>query len=199
MPTPPARSTANHLATLAALLPTGPVWPREAGSSPMRILRGVATTVARLRDRADALLTDAFPATAFELLPEWEATLGLPDPCAGAAPTLQQRRALVVARLSARGDQSVPYFIDRAAQLGFTITVREYAPARLGVMRLGDRMQGAAWAQAWAIQAPLQTIVPFRLGQSGLGERFRSWGNDMLECQLRSLAPAHTILTFQYL
>jgi uncharacterized protein YmfQ (DUF2313 family) len=199
MPSPLDRDTADHLAALTALLPTGPIWSRDSAGGLGRICTGIAATAARLRARAGALLVDAFPATAFDLLPDWEATLGLPDPCAGPAPSLQLRRAQVAARLSAVGGQSVPYFIGHAAALGFTVTVQEYAPARLGFMRLGDRMRGASWASVWTIQAPLQTITPFRLGQSGLGERFRSWGNGVLECQLRAMAPAHTVLTFQYI
>jgi uncharacterized protein YmfQ (DUF2313 family) len=198
MPSPPERTAAEFQTALQALLPPGVVWPRETGSALGQILQGVAVTAARLRARADALLVDAFPATAYELLPEWEAALGLPDPCAGPAPSLQQRRGQVVARLTARGGQTPAYFIERAAQLGYTVSIRQYAPSRLGTMRMGDRMRHAAWAHAWAIRAPSTTVRPFRMGQSGLGERFRSWGNAVLECELRSVAPAHTIPLFQY-
>lgn len=186
-----ARSILDHL-------PRGRVWPRDPDSTVAATARGLAPTFQRLDARALALLKDAFPASAYELLPEWEASLGLPDPCAGAMPTVQARRAQVVARFTATGGQSVPYFVNHAARLGFTITVREYAPARLGHMRLGDRMRDAQWAHVWAVQSPQTTVRWFRLGQSGLGERFRDWGNDVLECELRSLAPAHTILLFQY-
>jgi uncharacterized protein YmfQ (DUF2313 family) len=192
------KTVADHAAALQALLPTGAVWPRETDAGLTKVVWGVAAIVARARTRALALMVDAFPATSYELLPEWEATLGLPDPCAGAAPTLQLRRAQVVARLTAQGGQSAGYYVAQAAALGYTITIREYAPARMGVMRLGDRMRDAQWAHVWAIQAPQTTVTSFRLGMSGMGERFRSWGNDVLECQMRSLAPAHTTLLFQY-
>ncbi|WP_197520275.1 putative phage tail protein, partial [Paraburkholderia tropica] len=52
----------------------------------------------RSTSRANYLLIDSFPPTAYELLPEWESTLGLPDPCAGEAPTIPQRQAQVLAR-----------------------------------------------------------------------------------------------------
>ncbi|HWX48116.1 MAG TPA: putative phage tail protein [Roseomonas sp.] len=192
-------TAARLLELFKGLLPRGRVWPREVGSDMERALAGLVPTYERLAARDANLLTDAFPATAFELLPEWEFSLGLPDPCAGEAPTLQQRRAQVVARLTARGGQSVPYMIERAARLGYEVTVREYAPARLGVMRFGDRMQGPEWAHVWAIRAPATTITPFRFGLSSFGERFRTWGNDVLECELRAVTPAHTILLFQYI
>lgn len=196
MPQPPDIGVEEHTAALQALLPSGPVW---RGSVLRLVSRGLVTPLARLRARAGALLADAFPATAYELLPEWEATLGLPDPCAGDSPTLQQRRSQVVARLTSRGGQSVPYMVERARLLGYQVTVREYAPARLGVMRMGDRLQGTEWAHAWAIRAPATTVIPFRFGLSGVGERFRTWGNEVLECELRSVCPAHTILLFQYI
>ncbi|WP_424138155.1 YmfQ family protein [Roseomonas chloroacetimidivorans] len=193
-----ARTVAEYSVALLALLPRGRIWPRDPDATLAAVARGLAPSAQRLDGRAVALLTDAFPGTAYELLPEWEASLGLPDPCAGPSPSLQQRRAQVVARLTATGGQSVPYFIEVAANLGYGISVKEYAPARVGLLRAGDRLYGAAWAHAWAIQAPETTVTPFRAGQSAAGERLRTFGNDVLECQLRSLAPAHTVLLFQY-
>ena len=192
------RSVADYRAALLALLPRGVIWRRDAGSDQGRVAEGLAAGAARLHARAVALLTDAFPATAYEQLPDWEETLGLPDPCAGVAPGLQQRRAQVAARLTAQGGQSVAYFIGQAARLGYAVQIREYAPSRFGSMRMGQRMQGPDWAHVWAVRAPLETITSFRFGQSGMGEHFRSWGNAVLECELRAIAPAHTILHFQY-
>lgn len=192
------RSAEDHRAALLALLPTGPVWPREPGSTLATIALGVATLTARLQARAAGLLADAFPATAYELLPEWEASLGLPDSCAGAAPTLQQRRAQVTARLTAQGGQSVPYLVAQAAALGFSITVEEFAPARAGLLRAGQPLHGEAWAHTLRIRAPATTTVRFRAGRSAAGEPLAAWGNAALECSLRRLRPAHTVMTFAY-
>lgn len=192
------RTEAELLAAAQALMPTGPVWPRETGAKQTRILAGVAATAARLRARARALLDDAFPASAFYLLPEWEEALGLPDACSGAAPTLQGRRDQVVARLTARGGQSRAYFIGVAAALGFPVTIREFAPFRIGGSVVGAPLLGDDWAFAWEISAPEQIIRTFDLGVSAVGEPLRSWGNGVLECVLRRLAPAHTIPIFAY-
>lgn len=191
-------TTADYLAALQSLLPRGRVWPREAASVQSKLMAGLAETPARLHARANNLLIDSFPATAYELLPEWEATLGLPDPCAGTSPTLQARRGQVVARLVARGGQSVPYFTASAANLGFTVTIQEYAPARAGMLRVGTPLNGADWAHAWQINAPAVTVTDFRAGLSVAGEPLRTWGNTVLECELRRSAPAHTVLLFAY-
>ena len=193
------RTDADMTAAVQALMPQGVVWPRQDGTDQWRVLSGIARSANRLRARARALLVDAFPPTAFHLLPEWEATLGLPDPCAGPAPSLQERRAQVTARLAGEGGQSVPFLIAHAGRLGYEIAIREFAPSRLGRMRLGDRMQDSPWAHALAVEAPPESPVVFRMGQSLLGERFRTWGNEVLECEIRAVAPGHATVIFTYI
>ena len=190
---------AQLLGMFLQLLPRGRVWPRALDSVLARSLLPLMGTYERLIARDNNLVADAFPGTAYELLPEWEKSLGLPSQCAGLADTIQGRQAAVVARLTATGGQSRAYFISVAATLGYTITIAEYRPSRLGSMRMGDRMQNADWAHVWAIRAPATTVTDFRMGRSALGERFRVWGNTALECELAAIKPAHTILLFQYI
>ena len=102
-------------------------------------MQALAQVYVRQTARSRNLVVDAFPATTVELLPEWENTLGLPDPCAGPSPTLGQRIAQVVARLTDSGGQSVAYFVELARRLGYDITVTQYAPSRFG------RRFGSLW------------------------------------------------------
>ncbi|WP_419900681.1 YmfQ family protein [Roseomonas sp. USHLN139] len=185
----------EHAAALQALLPRGPVWQ---GPVLARVCLGLAAPFSRLRARALALLVDAFPPTALQLLPDWEETVGLPDECTGDTPNLQQRRARVAARLTARGGQSVPYFVDVAAALGFAIEVEEFSPAAAGRLVAGGAVYGEAWASAWRIRAPATTVTSFRAGQSQAGDPLRTWGYGALECSLRRIRPAHTVLIFAY-
>jgi uncharacterized protein YmfQ (DUF2313 family) len=148
--------------------------------------------------RANYLLIDSFPSTTYELLPEWESTLGLPDPCAGVAPTVQQRRTQVVARLTNVGGASIPYIVGFAASLGYAISITQFAPARVGQSRVGQPLCGVAWAFAWQINASLNTIVRSRVGAAAVGEPLAAWGNAVLECELRAVMPAHTIPIFSY-
>jgi len=198
MPSPLSRTAADYLAALKALMPSGIVWRRDTGSTQVRVLKGVATTVARLRGRADYLLTDAFPATAGELLPEWEDTLGLPDACIGDEPTLQQRQARVTARLAATGGQSVPYFIAFAADLGYAITVEEFAPARADALCADDPVYDEAWAHTWRVHAPETTLFEFGADISCADEPLATWGNAALQCALSRIRPAHTVIQFAY-
>ncbi|MFH5924542.1 YmfQ family protein [Roseomonas xinghualingensis] len=192
------RSVAAYVAVLLSLLPRGRIWPRDPGSTLATVARGLAPTAQRLDERGAALLVDAFPKSAVELLPEWERTVGLPDPCSGLAPTLQQRQAQVVARLIAVGGQSIPYFVSVAAALGYEIEIEEFAPARAGAFSAGDPLYGEAWAHAWRVHAPGATVTYFVAGGSSAGEPLAAWGNEVLECVLSRIKPAHTNLIFAY-
>ena len=192
--------TADDFArALLALLPRGRVWPKEPDAIQAATALGLSGVYAWQTSRANNLLIDAFPATTSELLPEWELTLGLPDPCTGANPSMQQRRAQVVARLTSSGGQSAQFFIDFAAALGYTISVTNYAPFRAGQSRCGQQLGNQDWFFTWSVDAPENTVTHFAAGQSAAGDPLSTWGNDVLECELETLKPAHTILQFHYL
>lgn len=183
---------------LVALLPRGRVWPRDISSVLAQTMKALAPTFWRLTQRADYLLIDAFPTTTTELLPEWEKSLGLPDPCIGPEPTLETRRNSVVARLTSKGGQSMGYFIALAETLGFTVTISQFAPFRVGISTVGTPLYGRAWAFHWEINAPTVTAIPFRVGLSTVGEPLRTWNNAELECLIREYAPAQTTVGFHY-
>lgn len=182
---------------MLALLPTGKVWPRGFDTIVRNTLAGLAPTYARQTARANHLLVDAFPATAEELLAEWESSVGLPDPCQGEAPTVLARQAQVLARFAKSGGQSVPYFIALAAALGYEITITEFSASYFG-MPFGGFFGGDDWAYVWQVNAPLVSRQFFEFGQNNFGDPFSIWGNAVLECELQAVKPAHTILLFSY-
>lgn len=194
----PNFKAADFLAAIQALLPRGRVWPRDPDTVQTKVIAGLAPSYERQTARANYLLVDAFPATTYELLPEWEATLGLPDACAGAAPTIQQRRAQVVARLTNLGGASIPYLIGFAASLGYTVTITQYTQARAGMLKAGQPCCGYDWNFAWKITAPLNTVVRAVAGAMAAGDPLAAWGNQVLECEFRAVMPAHTIPIFAY-
>ncbi|WP_227105123.1 YmfQ family protein [Chromobacterium rhizoryzae] len=194
----PNYSAADYLAAMQNLLPQGKAWPREPGAAQTQALSGLAPVYARQHARANNLLADAFPATAYELLPEWESTLGLPDPVLGMASTVQGRRQQVVAKLTAVGGQSAAYYQSLAAALGYSITVTNYAPFRCGQSSAGQPVGSQDWCHTWSVNSALNTIIRFSAGQSGAGEPLASWGNAPLQSQIQAAAPAHTVVQFHY-
>lgn len=180
------------------LLPRGRAWPRDPDATLTRYWRAVADEYERVAGRDCDVLDEAFPGTALELLPDWERFLGLPDECRGEPETLQQRRQTVVSKIRAKGGQSPGYIIDVADALGYEISIDEFVPFRAGLARAGDRIHNGAWAFAFSVQAPEETITNFRAGQSAAGEPLRAWGNDDLECEVDRIKPAHTYVLFAY-
>lgn len=194
----PNYQASDFLSAIHALMPRGLAWPKDPLSVMGQVMSGLSQVWQRHTEQNNNLLIDAFPSTSVQLLSNWEAALGLPDPCAGASPTLQGRQAQVVARFAGSGGQSVPYATQYAATLGYTITVTEFTPFRMGQQRMGCQLGLQEWAFTWQINAPLNTITYFRMGLSAMGEPLASWGNAVLQCELNEIKPAHTFLNFAY-
>lgn len=192
----PQYSAADFLQALQALMPRGRAWPRDSDAVQTQVLAGLTEVYERQTNRSNQLLVDAFPVSAYELLPEWEETLGLPDPCSGPAPTVAARRAQVVARLTAQGGQSVAYFIAFALALGYVITITEYSPARAGTLVAGAPLCGTDWAHAWKVTSPTFTIHHAQAGSMAAGEPLAYWGDAVLTCEFSEIKPAHSVLFF---
>ena len=183
--------------SLQAHMPIGLAWPRDQDTTQRATVLALAPTYARNWQTAQAVLTDAFPASAVYLLPEWEASLDLPDPCAGPDQTVAQRQAHVVARLTQQNGPSVPSLVAYAATLGYAITITEFAPRRFG-RAFGTPFYGVPWASVWQVNAPGFSVDFREFGASNFGEPYAEWGNTVLQCELKRLAPAHTTLLFSY-
>lgn len=179
-------------------LPTGPIWSRDPSSVQAQSLAVLMPTWQRLAERDGNLLVDAFPATTVELLPEWEYSLGLPDPCTGSNPALALRRNQVVARLTDSGGASIAYFIAFAKALGYDITITEFAPARFGFSQYGQSYLGGEWAYVWQINWPSGSISSARFGNAEFGDPYSWWGANVLPCEIKARAPAHTTVIYQY-
>jgi uncharacterized protein YmfQ (DUF2313 family) len=179
-------------------MPTGPVWPREPDTTQRATIVALMPTYERSWTLARSIPTETLPSTAVSLLPEWEASVGLPDPCSGPDPTISQRQAHVVARLTQSSGPSIPSLTAYALALGYPITIQEYAPARYGRPNYGKPRYGKDWAFAWQITTSAVTITPAIYGKHHYGEPYRTWGGQVLECEMKRIKPAHTILLFNY-
>ncbi|ETK18092.1 putative phage tail protein [Pseudomonas sp. FH1] len=192
-------TAADYLEQLKTLLPPGQAFPREAGTTLHSLLDGMSIELARVDARGEALPLEAIPSSSSELLVDWERVAGLPDKCSGVLEeTLQGRKNVLLAKLSSTGGQSAAYFVELAASLGYVVTIEQFRPFRVGLSSVGDALTNGAWVFTWRIKAPAVTVTSFRVGQSAVGERLRTWGNDTLECKINQLKPAHTIALFAY-
>lgn len=175
------------LAAAQALLPRGPAWTRESDALLTALLSGLCDQHAALHARVAAWTeVESDPTQTSEMLDVWEAEYGLPDPCLPPNATDAQRRASLLARIVATGGQSRGYYTAVAAALGYTITITEYAPFLVGVHQVGDPLIGTEALFEWQINV---SGPPPQPGPTGV---------PLLECLIRRLAPAHTVLRFAY-
>jgi uncharacterized protein YmfQ (DUF2313 family) len=184
---------------LADLLPVGALWPRDPDTTLMALVAGLAAGANAAHQRAqDLLMRESDPAQTVELLPDWERAYGLPDTCAPEGQGLQERQAALQARIAALGGQSRAYFIAVAAALGFEITIEEFRPFRADRSTVETALNDAPWPFTWRVHAPEQTIILFRTDRSTADEPLSRASNQILECVLSRLAPAHTTVLFSY-
>jgi len=188
----------NYKNTLLGLLPVGLAWPREKGTNLDNLITAVAEEPNRVAIRVEDMLRESYPLTASELLTDWERITGLPEACTGAPDTLQFRREAVDQKLATTGGQSKQFYMDLAAKIGFEVTITEYSPFKVGGSKTGDPLNGDDWAYAWQVNAPEETIRDFKTGRNAVGEPLRVWGNEILECVISAVKPAHTYVLFAY-
>ena len=155
--------------------------------------------------QADALLAlrqaaillanvEADPAQTAQMLADWEAEYGLPDPCSPLNQTIEQRHASLLAKIASLGGQSAAYYTAVAAALGYAITITTFTPSRLGVMTLGSApLLWPGWAYVWQVSSTGVGETYFTLGVSVLGEPFAAYSGTELTCRLNAIKPAHTI------
>ena len=191
-------TAAEYLTLLQKLFPIGAAWPAERVSNVTSLTHALADELGRVDARSAILLDEADPRTSNELLPEWERVTGLPDNCVLSLGILQARRDAVAARLSQLGGQSRAYFIALAQQVGFNVTITEFFPFTVGGSVAGESLTNGDWIYAWRVNAPEETVRKFTVGGSVVGEPLATWGNDLLECTINRVKPAHTVLQFGY-
>lgn len=175
-------TAAAYAGQLAALLPRGKLW-RGLLRAPVvgGVLLALGDTLARLDESINGLRREADPRSTLQLLPEWEASVGLPDGCLPGGGTTEQRRNAVVARLLSTGGSSPAYLIALGAAFGYTLTVEPLAPNQI-------RIRSAA----------ATSTTYFRSGVSRAADRLQIFGNAQLECLINRVKPAHVQVTFAY-
>jgi uncharacterized protein YmfQ (DUF2313 family) len=181
----PSWSTTDFLMAFLRLLPRGRAWSQNPASVQNQCLAALMPTYVRNAASASGLLVDGFPSTTVQLIPEWLASLGLPDGCSPLGATIAQQQAQIYEKFTRGGGQSINYYIGVAAKLGYTITITEQA----------------ANTFTWTINLP--AIAPptlFRVGVSRAGDLLEAFDtNALLTCIMQKIKPEHTTLLFNYM
>ncbi|CAI3945707.1 putative phage tail protein [Commensalibacter papalotli (ex Botero et al. 2024)] len=172
----PHYTSKNFRDALLNLLPMGPIWSREEGGMIWVWATIIGKSYERNSDRAIDLLKVSFPATATELITEWENTVGLPDSCVGPVEDISVRQMLVVDRLVSSVESSIEFYIEYAKKyFGINIIIDQYSPFRFGTS-FNKPFGYEEWSHTWRIRSDQE-----------LG---------FLHCIFSRIAPAHTWILF---
>jgi uncharacterized protein YmfQ (DUF2313 family) len=182
-----------------SLLARGAAWRPTPGGVLARILEAVGAEWLRVAERLDRLPLEGDPRTSIEMLPEWEATLGLPSPCTPGPLTTPIQQMNAAARYAGRpGPATAAEFVAFAASLGYVIEIEEVDPFVGDLAEADDGAwseQGVFW---WFVHAPTFTVVFAEAGVSCAGDTLGDWSNELLECEITPRRPAHTHVQFIY-
>lgn len=189
-------SADEYREALAALLPRGRVWPRDPDAVLQELLSGFAPVYHRTHAAAVDLLVEAFPPTAVQMLPEWEATLGLPSAYGTPPTTTEGRQQAVVAALTDTGGQSPAYFQQLAARLGFSITIDQFRAYNVNASVITP-ITDDAWAHTWRVNAPASIATTYTPSVD-IVQAVPGVGNPLLEFVLARYKPAHTVCITSY-
>lgn len=194
------RTADEYLSQLKGLLPMGPAWDLERVPELAAVLMGISAEFARIDARDFALYTEMDPAKVSELVPDWEAVMGLPDECLGDSPSFGDRQLAVQHRLTAVGSQNPAYFVNIAKGQGYpNATVIQHRAPRFGPARFGKTHFGTWHVQfMWTLNTGGRQRVGRRFGVSYWGERFGVNPGSALECLVNRYAPAHTVVHINY-
>ena len=122
-----SHSVADWTNAIMLQMPRGDIWSRDQTGPLYKYAAGYASRLQRVEQSADQLLDEMRPETTQQLLPEWEAYLGLPE-CSLTGQTVDTRRNAVVEKYHRKGGLQSWAIEELAALLGFTIEVQEIFP-----------------------------------------------------------------------
>lgn len=184
---------------LKRLMPEGEAWDftGNTGLLVASLSSELATIDAYIRDS----IVDLITIRSEEVLAWWESLLGMPDACDCLSDefiSFEQRRALVIDKLSARQTVTKAGLIIRAHKLGYQITIRECRPWRCGISSVADPLYSADWAHAFYIVKPESNLLWALAGSARCGDRIRTWGNQRLQCWINRAKQSHTTVFFDY-
>lgn len=194
-----AISRSQYIELLKNLLPRGLAWSRQQGTALHSLFEAMADEFYRFDQRLGTdLIKEADPSTTNEMLVDWERLVGIPDGVFSDTVGTDRRRSNMLSKLTARGGQSIPYFIALAAELGFVVTITEFRPFRVGFSEPGDALTNGDWNFTWRVNAENDITDAFLVGLSTVGDSLSTSSTSILEGALNRSKPAHTILQFAY-
>lgn len=184
-----------------ALLPRGPIWKRSVGGKLDAILYALEREAARIDNRALAVLDEADPRTSYEEIERWFFDYGIPSQCIAALadPSQEQMRQELIAKITSNLGLTKAFFESLASTLGYNASVETYT-AHTVTDPVDDALRGIEWTSAMTlgIRVKANGDADYLKVTWAVKEPLARWGDALLECIIRALAPANVHVLFSY-
>lgn len=214
-------SLKKYKGLLPSLLPKGRLWNPLEQPNFKKYLDSLANELCRVDDKVEDLLFQADPRQATidgGLIEEYERLLGLPDECTseGTTLTLDERRDQITQKLTNIGGLSKTFYEFIGNQLGFTISVDNdvnfivgrstvgqaltnyfNVPFTVGCT-VGEQLLLIGWRYYFSATLPTAAANFFEVGNNTVGDPLVDFSNDLMECTLQKLKPAHSAVFFKF-
>lgn len=184
-----------------ALLPRGPIWKRTPGSTLDAVLYALGREAARADARINQVIEEADPRASIEELARWFDDYGIPSACleAIADPSQEQMRQELLAKITSNLGLTAAFFESLAGTLGYQAKVTTFTEHDVN-----DDVEHPLYEKQWTTVMTLGITIRSNGNAEyldvtwGADEPLARWGNALLECVIRALAPAHVYVIFMY-
>jgi uncharacterized protein YmfQ (DUF2313 family) len=189
----------DYLGAERKLLPRGPAWDVD-GTFFGKMLELAAREFARIDADILRLVSEADPRTASVTLLDWFEQWGIPDECLKAlgSEDLEAYRQVLLAKITTQGWT----FEEFVRLIGATLN---YSSVEIGTYdaftvqsRVDQRVYSDAWKHWFMTVTADRTNVKMLTVDGRANMPLATWGDTLFECLVKSLAPAHLGVVFQY-
>jgi len=186
---------------LDELLPRGPIWKRRQGTVLDAFIFALSNELARVNNKAESILDEADPRTSMELLENWFNDWGIPSACLAALadPSLEEKRKELITKIISSRSLTAEFFKEVAETLGYECEIVTYS-----AFTVADTVEkplfGTEWNTSYAMGIRVKSQSPTKLFTANwtVDQPLAVWGDQLFECLMRELIPAHVIAIFEY-
>lgn len=183
------------------LLPRGPIWKRTPGGALDAVLYALGREAARVDARINQVIEESDQRTSIEELARWFDDYGIPSACleAIADPSQEQMRPELLAKITSNLGLTAAFFESLAGTLGYQAKVTTFTEHDVN-----DDVEHPLYEKQWTTVMTLGITIRSNGNAEyldvtwGADEPLARWGNALLECVIRALAPAHVYVIFMY-
>ena len=193
-------SADEYLCALKKLLPYGPAWEDEQSELMQAVLYLTAKELQRIDTDLARLIDESDPRTASVSLSQWFYEWGIPDDCLKMLEdvSVEQYRSRLIVKIRTLG-LTFQELLSVIAQISGieSVTAGRVTPFSVN-STVNDRIYGPNWIHAVLVITASTDGVKYFTADSCVDEHLAQWGNELFECLVRSVAPAHKVIVFQY-